>query len=271
MKKSSFIAKMLSIIFIMTALFSGCTDEDSAKSTYSSVIISEKSLVDAFEAKGKLFISDYLGINPKFNCSEYNVGDSLFYGKFEQDNNKDNGAEPIEWIVLEADNTHLIVMSKYALYPDSYHWEDTKYKYTTWETSTMREWLNSKFYENSFSQEEKQYIALNKIVNDDNLTYGIEGGNDTEDYVYFLSHNETLKYLPEKEQRRVKPTEYAIAKGAHTDNNGYGYWWLRTPGIFRCNAEYVFESGDIYEYGSDVGHDNVCARPVIRIEHNAVK
>lgn len=43
-------------------------------------------------------INDSFALNPFVNA---NVGDIVKFGSYEQDNNTENGAEPIEWQVLE--------------------------------------------------------------------------------------------------------------------------------------------------------------------------
>ena len=39
----------------------------------------------------------------------------LAFGKYEQDNNPDNGPEEIEWIVLEEQDGNLLLLSRYGL------------------------------------------------------------------------------------------------------------------------------------------------------------
>lgn len=43
------------------------------------------------------------------------VGDTLYFGEYEQDANRRNGTEPIEWIVLEKDGDRAFLLSKYGL------------------------------------------------------------------------------------------------------------------------------------------------------------
>lgn len=50
------------------------------------------------QAGNPAVINDSFGLNPFVNA---NVGDIVKFGSHEQDNNTENGAEPIEWQVLE--------------------------------------------------------------------------------------------------------------------------------------------------------------------------
>ncbi len=43
------------------------------------------------------------------------VGDVIYFGSYEQDNNLSNGKEEIEWIVLAKENRKALLISKYAL------------------------------------------------------------------------------------------------------------------------------------------------------------
>lgn len=199
---------------------------------------------------------------PPFSYDIYNIGDTFTMGTFEQDNKKDNGPEPIEWLVIDKNDKGIFVISVYALDAVQYYWENTKYKYTTWEQSLIRATLNDEYYNGCFTDEERAYIALTHNVNADNVDFGTPGGNDTDDYLFFLSHEEVYRYFPENADRKVKYTAYAKKRGAYQKSK-HTYWWLRSPGKYRCNAEYVFASGVVYSYGSDVGHSDVCARPAM--------
>ena len=205
-----------------------------------------------------------VSVSDVFSYEIYNIGDTFTMGEYEQNANKEDGSEPIEWVVLDKSDRGIFVMSQYALSALNYYYENTKYKYTTWETCYIRSYLNGEFYDEVFTDEERGYIMLTHNVNDDNVEYGTEGGNDTDDYVFLLSHDEVMHYFPERDSRRCHPTAQAIKEGAHISSNPPNtYWWLRSPGKFRCNAEYVFDSGVVYTYGSDVGHVDVCMRPAM--------
>ncbi len=98
-------------------------------------------------------------------------GDIIQFGRFEQDGNTDNGAEPIEWIVLSKDGGKLFLTSVYVLAPgnmnlgagiDAYDDDENdgrNYLVGTWSDSGMRKWLNGEFLSGSFSEKEAAVIA----------------------------------------------------------------------------------------------------------------
>ena len=109
------------------------------------------------------------------------VGDIVTFGNYEQDNNTANGKEPIEWIILDKrEDGSLVLMSKYALDSKQYNTQDTS---VTWETCTLRKWLNEDFYNAAFSTQEQAKIVPVTIENEDNPDYGTTGGKATQDSI----------------------------------------------------------------------------------------
>ena len=106
--------------------------------------------------------------------SKAQVGDTVRFGSYEQDNDKDNGSEAIEWLVLDKQDGKLLLLSKDALDAKPYNEE---FKDVTWETCTLRSWLNDTFYSTAFSTAEQGLIATARVKNEDNPKYGTEGGN----------------------------------------------------------------------------------------------
>lgn len=157
--------------------------------------------------------------------SKAKVGDIIIFGSYEQNNNKKDGKEPIEWIVLSNDGDSLYVLSKYALDCVSYL---NDYYGTTWETSYIRSWLKYTFYPSAFEATEKERILDTSLINGDNKLYGTDGGNDTVDKVFLPSlsdmTNPEYGFWSEKTSentdyminRRCSPTEYAKKQGIET-------------------------------------------------------
>ena len=143
------------------------------------------------------------------------VGDSIYWGKYEQDGIKENGTEPIEWIVLDKDGDKVLVVSRYILdycnYQDA---ENSGYEqYLSWEVSTVRKWLNNTFYSNSFSVEEKEKIVLtvfDKTYDCRVIKIGLDKeynkliNQSSEDKVFILNSEEVKKYQLE---RTIKVTQ----------------------------------------------------------------
>ena len=179
--------------------------------------------------------------------SEATVGDYVIFGSYEQDNNLENGAEPIEWQVLDVKDGKALVISKYGL--DCKPYDNNKYGTDTWETCSLRKWLNSNFIKNAFNTTEKEKIITTQLSNPDNPKYGTEGGNDTKDKVFLLSIEEAEKYFSVKDEGACVPSTYAKEQGAYTASNNNGWWWLRSPGTHQHYAARVAANGVVQENG----------------------
>lgn len=195
-------------------------------------------------------------VNAGQDTSPYKVGDIINFGHYEQDGNEENGKEEIEWEVLKVESDRVLVVSKYALDCKPYNTEKTD---VTWETCTLREWLNDDFKNSAFTTEEQKIIPIVTVVNENNPQSGMGGGNNTQDQLFCLSIDEVwnligYNYYDDRngygfsEKMIVEPTQYARNNGAHvysaTERDYsflriYGYsndvigrfgtkWWLRS-------------------------------------------
>ena len=157
---------------------------------------------------------------------EYRPGDVITFGKYEQNNSKSDGKEDIEWYVLATEGNKMLVLSRFALDRHPYN---TKKADVTWETCTLRKWLNESFYESAFDEEEKSHIIKTTVPADKNPEYDTPTGNPTTDNVFLLSIDEYNKYVKSDEILGCAGTDYTNAKVKHPD--GFAFtWWLRTPG-----------------------------------------
>ena len=195
-----------------------------------------------------------------------NIGDIYSFGSYEQDNNKSNGQEDIEWLVLEKEGTRILVISKYALDCKPYN---TSYTDVTWETCTLRRWLNNDFINAAFSAEEKTIIPTVKVSSNKNPEYSTNPGNVTQDQVFLLSITEEDKYFSSDSARQCEPTDFAVANGAWENDSGNCWWWLRSPGANQCSAAYVYDDGDVFEFGYYVYGDDFAVRPALWIDLNS--
>ena len=169
------------------------------------------------------------------------VGEKVFFGTYEQDNDTSNGKEDIEWIVLAKEDKRALVISKYALDSQPFN---TSPADVTWETCSLREWLNGVFYDSAFSSEERNSILSSTVTADKNPQYSTSPGNDTTDKVFLLSIPEAEKYFKSDASRKCQGTAFCFAQGAIEGENGNCEWWLRTPGSFSYMATTVSGFGD---------------------------
>lgn len=194
--------------------------------------------------------------------SNASVGSTVFFGSYEQDNDTANGKEDIEWIVLAKEGNKVLVISKYAL--DCQKYNSTKTD-VTWETCSLRKWLNGTFLSAAFSSAEQNSIISSTVTADKNPKYRASPGNNTTDKVFLLSITEVNKYFSSDSARQCQGTAYCYAQSAFKANNGNCWWWLRSPGFDSCNAAGVDLDGSVFNYGYLVNRDTGAVRPALWI------
>ena len=180
---------------------------------------------------------------------DFAVGNAITMGNY--------GGEAIEWQVLDVQENRALLLSKYGLDAKPYN---TEYADITWERCSMRKWLNEEFLNAAFSAEERSKIIRVKISNPDNTTRKTEGGNDTDDQVFLLSIDEAEKYFATGDARKTEPTAHAKSSGVWTNDSGYCWWWLRSPGLYQNSAASVRSGGDVDGNGY-VDSDDRAVRP----------
>ena len=197
------------------------------------------------------------------------VGDTITFGAYEQDNNTSNGKEAIEWTVLDKDGMSLLLISKQALDCQQYN---TSYTDVTWESCSLRKWMNGTFLNKAFNAEEQAQIQNTTVSADKNPEYNTNPGNATTDKVFLLSINEVEKYFNSDEARKCAPTAYAKAQGAYTSDiyktaSGAAtcWWWLRSPGDIQYNPASVNHDGSVYYLGYFVSYAHDAVRPALWI------
>ena len=218
--------------------------------------------------------------NPKILNGE-TTWDCIWFGNYFQSDS--SSKEPIKWRILSVNENEAFLLSDKIL--DMYAFTVEEYLPTNivWENSGIREWLNSYFYNNAFSDEEKKYIYPSHNKNDDfdwymsNPEIHTDGGNDTTDYIFCLSLNEvdnqSYGFVSEDvdgnifntDTRYAEYTDYA-AKGGTVGYRSYScryhQWFLRTPG-FNYLPLTINQMAPFYAYYAD--RDVLGVRPAIKI------
>lgn len=181
-------------------------------------------------------------------------GDMVFFGKYEQDYDTSNGKEDIEWLILDKKDDAVLVISKHVLEDKSFGRNDD-----TWETCSLRKWLNADFINDAFSTAEQSKIQSTQVAADKNAHYSsVDPGNATMDKVFLLSGSEAWKYFTSDESRT------ADLYSSVSNDYRYDSWWLRTPGAAigtdgknkRYGATYVGSMGAISLSGDSGGATN---------------
>lgn len=197
-------------------------------------------------------------IKPLLLAKANHPGDTVFFGEYEQDKDISNGKEDIAWLVLAKENNKIFVISEKALDCQPYNIE--QHANVTWETCTLRKWLNTDFINSAFSSDEKAKISTVTVSADKNPKYGTDPGNATQDQVFLLSITEANKYFDYDNIRTCRLTDYAAAK----TSTGW-YWWLRSPGDYHDLAAYVNFDGSVSNDGYIVSNSSVAVRPAMWI------
>ena len=263
------IAACIALAIVLTALIIPGQKLNRAKSLidtgdYKAAYI----LLDGFDYKNSAELRE--SIKPNYQLallSEAEVGSSVFFGSYEQDNDASDGKEDIEWIVLSKEGGRAIVISKYALDCELY---DTAMSAVTWETCALRKWLNEEFL-NGFGEEERNSIVETAVTADENPSFSTPPGNDTADKVFLLSITEVERYFGSDEARKCEPTEYAKARGVwrsskHTTDGRSACWWLRSPGSLPDHAALVLDEGSVETDGRGVFNILAGVRPAMWIK-----
>ena len=157
-----------------------------------------------------------------------------------------------EWIVLKREGDILTLLSKDCINQKPYN---TEREDVTWETCSLRKWLNEEYINEAFDGIEQQLIEETVIENPDNSEYGTEGGNDTKDKIFLLSLEEVEEYFLDEDSRVA---EY------FGDTEGC-WWWLRSPGRKRDCAALVYSDGSVRYLGGYVNNLNGAVRPAFNL------
>ena len=204
--------------------------------------------------------------------SSVDVGDYVTFGSYEQDNDIANGKEDIEWLVLAKENGRALLLSRYALECMLYNENRIP---VTWETCSLRTWLNETFQNSAFSAGEKGRILTVMVPADKNPEYDTSPGNDTADNIFLLSIPEAEKYLQTNRERQCVPTAYSVAHGVDESNKyivnskGCCWWWLRSPGGYSDYAAGIYTNGDVDSLGCNADYYSVAVRPALWVELDA--
>ncbi len=229
---------------------------------------------DGHEDYGKLSVvktitipdygTDGMGYETSYDFSSLNVQDTFYFGSYEQDANFLNGSEPLEWRVLKKTDSEMLVLSEKVIDAVPYDKDDRD---VTWQTCTLRKWLNKNFYDIAFNSAEKELIKTTKLKNQDHPEKEGKGGKDTKDKIFLLSYDDAsnTEYFETFWDLRGMATEYTKCMG-YVEPNGLTDWWLRTVGEQNDKAMKVYFSGNIYTNGIFVEANDNEVRPAMVIK-----
>lgn len=190
--------------------------------------------------------------------------DVLYFGSYEQDGDKSNGPERIEWRVLDPQDGKVLLLSRYGLETRCF---SPGYVPSLWSQSEIRTWLNSDFRAAAFTEEEQAQVLLTDVQNIKATAYYTSDAGATQDYIFLLSSQEAEQYLPERLDKTCVATPYALSHGAYVNvYDGNSNWWLRTRGANEFNTAYVFTEGVVFNHGFHASHSQYVIRPAFWLQ-----
>jgi hypothetical protein len=224
----------------------------------------------------------------------------ITFGHYEQDNDPENGKEPIEWRILDINaEGQLLVISEKVLEKKEYNETESD---ITWEKSTIRSWLNgysssynanetsytsNNFINAAFTAEEQAKIIASNVPAHKNPSYSTSPGNATTDKIFLLSIVEAKQYFANDTARLADATRYAVKQGVYVRGTNtvstsggtttfnepctsvycFAHWWLRSPGNYSNHAASVGISGAVGASGNDGSLGDVGVRPALWLNY----
>ena len=191
------------------------------------------------------------------------VGQIIGFGKYNLSVNNPGKTSVIRWQVLAKEENRILLVSKYAI--DCLPYNET-FSEVTWETCTIRSWLNNTFINSSFTNAERAVIQTVTVEADNDPKYSTISENDTQDKVFLLSISEVNKYFSSADDRKCYLTTYANERGAWKFPDGTCLWFLRSPGNLYKSAAVVYNDGSVNYAGQCVSDRTYGIRPAMWIE-----
>ena len=178
---------------------------------------------------------------PAVELSDASLGDVVVFGD-------------IRWYVIAKTDTGYTLLSEKPVIKQAFRRAGSGIFTVAWEDSTLRAWLNDKFY-NTFTEEEKALIEQTHNINADSAEYGTDGGEDTDDYIYLLSVDE------------ANALDSMVRKCGIWYEPFYQWWWLRSPGVNTDYVTYVGKGKDgVIDPSGDIAGNNYGAvRPALNV------
>jgi len=182
----------------------------------------------------------------------YEVGKTVRFGEW-------------KWQVLDIQDGKALLITKPIVEKRIYNeWTEV-----TWETCTLRAYLNSEFLE-KLSAEEQARICDTENVNLHNQWSGTSGGSSTTDKVFLLSIEEVVKYFGDSGQLKNKnpDSQYQIDDQYNGERvarfkSSRFWWWLRSPGFTEYYAAFVHPGGEVSLNGNFADYDGIGIRPAL--------
>lgn len=234
--------------------------------------------------------------NPRTASDGVVTWDCVYFGHYPQSSDGKGGFknDPIRWRVLWVQGNEAFLFADKILDIGIPYNQDKTFPDLTWETCTIRSWLNGyggnsnlnevdytsdNFINRAFTANERIAILQKTIENADNPGYHSVGGNPTSDKLFLPSIGEmkTTYYgfsadYYSSDSRETVMTAYTAHKSealfGPSESNSNGYW-LRSPGSVSDKAASINLAGLINLNGSWATHNYDGLRPALYLNLNS--
>jgi hypothetical protein len=200
----------------------------------------------------------------------------VYFGNYwQEDTNGDGVADtsdqktPIKWRVLGETNNKVLLMAEQCL--DAQPYNETR-ESVTWETCTLRTWLNEDFMNLAFTTQEQAAISKETIVTEGDPFCETTEAYSTTDKIFLPSKEDVMKtefgfLCTEREcdSRTTDNTVYCASKEGRLAVGEKDNYWLRNQGQLNIAACSVAVNGVIV-YLAYVDHTSVGVRPMFYLD-----
>ena len=203
--------------------------------------------------------------NPSIGSNGVATWDCVYFGRYPQSDATGKKSDPIKWRVLSVNGNDAFLMADCNLDVQKYH---DKQAEVTWETCTVRSWLNgygsgsnassvdyskSNFINKAFTASEQSVILSTPVTSMYKIDDKEAGTKNVTDKIFLLSFEEVTnpaygfssnimnvtqnsdgeevqEYIPDPAKERLK-TAYVSSLEAPLlkPEDKNGIWWLRSP------------------------------------------
>ena len=180
------------------------------------------------------------------------VGGKVIFGQYPQ--GAKGEVQPLEWRVLAVDNGRALLITEKLI--DYVPYNIGSSLDVTWETCSLRKWMNEDFIVQAFSSNQQTQIVTIANQNTNHMTKRSDSSNITLDKIFALSIDEAKKYFRDNIDRMAVVTEYVKKHYLRNrvnilhpnDDVIAGDWWLRSPSLDSVFAEDIRITDDhIYD------------------------
>lgn len=210
----------------------------------------------------KVSASSSSKIHSMINIPTFMIGDIIEFGNYPFGENGE--IKPITWRVMDSNDNKILLWSEFCV--DSTFYAAQRIN-KTWEYSSLRSWLKSRFMNKAFTRDEMTQILINDTESSFNPNSKISSGLITTDKIFIPSYEDIKKYGG---NLIVPATPYAKNQGVFCDEYG-AFWWLRTPGNDGETQMCVSHKGVLIETGSYCYLVNRGVRPALWVDLDRIK